>query len=87
MGWNRNDEDYRADYERDERKHSLEPVQGLPVTQRDHELVAVLSLVGFCEGLCTTGAVSDLNERYLRRRIASVLSALGMSAANRDDRQ
>jgi hypothetical protein len=46
----------------------------------------VAKLIGACEGLCSSGLLGD-GEREMRLLIAEALSAFGMNAANRDERE
>lgn len=57
------------------------------ITSNQPRRFAVAKLIGVCEGLCKLGVLSEQMERHLRQHIAETLSAFGMNAANREERQ
>jgi hypothetical protein len=61
--------DELADYRHDLRKHEPRP--------RDQR-VAVAKLVGYCEGICKSGALTEISEGQLRRLVIETLIAFEM---------
>jgi hypothetical protein len=70
------------DHRRDERKHQPRP-RDLTFSQID----AISALLASCETLCETGVLGERTEMLLRERIAETLTAFGLTAANRDERE
>ncbi len=60
MGWNRPDEDYRADHERDYRKHDTDP---LPIRLEPAPITGALEVAILAQAVSLTKA-ADLIERY-----------------------
>lgn len=83
MNWHdRRNSAEHADYERDLRKHEPRPHDVLP-----SQIRAVASLIVTCETLCESGLLGVQNEMLVRERVAEALTAFGMSAANRPERE
>jgi hypothetical protein len=61
-----------ADHDRDLRKHDTRP--------KDQRL-AVATLVDYCEGICKSGALTEINEGQLRRLVIETLIAFDMPTA------
>jgi hypothetical protein len=72
----------RADRERDYRKH--EPRPSDPPGNLDQIVAdmpkrhAVAMLVGYCEGVCSSGVLNETGELQLRRLIAETLAVFNM---------
>lgn len=60
----------RADRERDYRKHDETP--------RDRERLAAAALIGYCEGIVSSGILRPDGEAALRVHIAAALAAFNM---------
>lgn len=70
-------QDQINDHERDLRKHEWRPGDPLPLDQR----CAVAQLIGYCEGLISSGLLEGELEIKMRRNVASVLTAFNMPSA------
>lgn len=66
-------QEQRFDHERELRKHDPNP-RDLTVSQR----FALAKLIGTCEGVAASGALSVNGEARLRSDIAEALAAFGM---------
>jgi hypothetical protein len=83
MGWNRSDESWRADYERDQRRHDFEP---LPPRLDKRQVRAVCVLIAAAEAICEAGLLGTKTEMVLREQVAEALSAFNFNAADRAER-
>lgn len=63
----------RWDHARDLRKHDFDPPE-LTFTHRR----TVAALVGYCEGICSSGALAEPAELQLRKLVAETLAAFNM---------
>ena len=55
-------------------RHDLQKHDPRPIDQR----TAVAKLVGYCEGLCKSGALTEFSEKQLRLLVVETLSAFEM---------
>lgn len=62
------------DHERDIRKADWRPGDAPSIDQR----AAVSKLVGYCEGICSSGSLTPMAESMLRKSIAETLVAFNM---------
>lgn len=72
----------RWDHDRDERKHLPRPTDLAP-----SQISALAALIVSVEVLCESGVLDTSTEMLMRVRVAETLSAFGMSAGNRDERE
>lgn len=67
----------RADHDRDLRKHDWRPGDRMPLDQR----LALAKLIGYAEGITSSGILGELGEFRLRAIIAETIVAFDMQAA------